>query len=38
MTNPDTFKSRATLDVHGKKIDLYRLDALKSVGDIATLP
>jgi len=38
MTNPDSFKSRATLDVAGKKIDLFRLDALNGVGDVATLP
>jgi aconitate hydratase len=38
MPNPDSFKSRATVDVAGKKIDLFRLDALKGVGDIATLP
>jgi aconitate hydratase len=38
MPNPDTFEARATIDVSGKKIDLFRLDALKNVGDVATLP
>jgi aconitate hydratase len=38
MTNPNSFSARATIDVSGKKIDLFRLDALSGVGDVATLP
>ena len=36
----DSFKSRATIAVGDRKIDLYRLDALikAGVGDVATLP
>jgi len=36
----DSFGSRATLDIDGRHIDVYRLDALEKagVGDIATLP
>jgi aconitate hydratase len=40
MTTPhaDSFKSRASIDVAGKKYEIFRLDALKSLGDIETLP
>ncbi len=36
----DSFGSRATLDVGGRHIDIFRLDALEKagVGDVATLP
>ncbi|UJR81126.1 aconitate hydratase AcnA [Sandaracinus amylolyticus] len=37
-THPDSFKSRATIDVGGTKYELFRLDALKGVGDVETLP
>ncbi|MDQ3036583.1 MAG: aconitate hydratase AcnA [Myxococcota bacterium] len=37
-THPDSFKSRATIDVGGTTYDIFRLDALKGLGDIATLP
>jgi aconitate hydratase len=31
MTHPDSFRSRATLDVDGRAYTIYRLDALRSV-------
>jgi len=36
----DSFGSRATLDIDGRHIDIFRLDALEKagIGDIATLP
>ncbi|MFK7986905.1 MAG: aconitate hydratase AcnA [Sandaracinaceae bacterium] len=36
----DSFGSRATLDIGGRHIDIYRLDALEKagIGDISTLP
>jgi aconitate hydratase len=36
----DSFGSRATLDIGGRSIDIYRLDALSKagVGDVSTLP
>jgi aconitate hydratase len=37
-THPDSFRSRATLDVGGKRYEIFRLDALEGVGDIRTLP
>jgi aconitate hydratase len=40
MPSLDSFNARATLDVGGRTIDIYRLDALSQagVGDVATLP
>ncbi len=37
-THRDSFKSRATIDVGGKKYEIFRLAALAKVGDIETLP
>jgi aconitate hydratase len=37
-SHADSFKSRASIDVAGKKYEIFRLDALKSLGDIETLP
>jgi aconitate hydratase len=39
-TTKDSFKSRATLTLAGRSVDVFRLDALitAKVGDIATLP
>ena len=39
-TTIDSFKSRATLTLAGKAVDIFRLDALRqaNVGDVATLP
>ena len=39
-TTIDSFKSRATLKIGGRSIDIYRLDALTKakVGDVETLP
>jgi aconitate hydratase len=37
-THPDSFKSRATIDVSGTKYEIFRLDALAGLGDVATLP
>ncbi len=36
----DSFESRATLEIGGRTIDLFRLDALQKagIGDVATLP
>jgi aconitate hydratase len=36
--HPDSFQSRATIDVGGKKYEIFRLSALAKVGDIETLP
>jgi aconitate hydratase len=40
MTMIDSFKSRATLQIGGRSVDIFRLDALikAKVGDVATLP
>jgi len=40
MTTIDSFKSRATLELGGRTIDIFRLDALSKakIGDLATLP
>src|SRR4051794_20970507 len=39
-TTNDSFKSRATLNIAGRSVDIFRLDALTQakVGDVATLP
>ena len=37
-THPDSFKARATIDVGGTKYEIFRLDALKAIGDVETLP
>ena len=37
-THPDSYKARATIDVHGKKYEIFRLAALAGLGDIETLP
>ncbi len=39
-TTIDSFKSRATLPIGGRSVDIFRLDALTKakVGDVATLP
>jgi len=34
----DTFKSRATLHAAGQEVDVFRLDAVRAAGDVATLP
>jgi aconitate hydratase len=36
----DSFKSKATLDLQGKRVEIFRLDAVKraGVGDVDTLP
>ena len=36
----DSFGSRATLDVGGRAIEIFRLDALEraGIGDVSTLP
>ncbi|GAB4210275.1 MAG: aconitate hydratase AcnA [Sandaracinaceae bacterium] len=36
--HPDSFRSRATLDVGGKRYEIFRLAALQGVGDVETLP
>ena len=40
MTSHDSFGSRATLEIGGRSIDIYRLDALQKagIGDVSTLP
>src|SRR5262245_51514195 len=38
MPTTDSFKARATVKLAGKDYDIWRLDALARVGDIATLP
>ncbi|MBW2464470.1 MAG: aconitate hydratase AcnA [Deltaproteobacteria bacterium] len=40
MSSQDSFKSRATLDLGDRQVDIFRLDALTKakVGDVATLP
>jgi aconitate hydratase len=38
MTHPDSMKARATIDVAGKKYEIFRLAALAGIGDIETLP
>ncbi len=38
MANPDSFKARATVKLAGKEFDIFRLDALAHLGDVATLP
>jgi aconitate hydratase len=37
-THPDSFKSRATIDVGGQQYEIFRLDALRGIGDVETLP
>jgi aconitate hydratase len=37
-THPDSFKSRASVQVGANSYEMFRLDALKGVGDIETLP
>ena len=36
-SHPDSFGSRSTLDVGGRPLEIFRLDAVKT-GDVATLP
>jgi aconitate hydratase len=40
MSTIDSYKSRATVQIGGRSVELYRLDALQKagVGDVATLP
>jgi aconitate hydratase len=38
MTHPDSFGSRSTLEISGKRYEIFRLDALRGVGDLASLP
>jgi len=38
MPTTDSFKARATVKLAGKDYDIWRLDALAGVGDVATLP
>jgi len=38
MPTTDSFKARATVKLAGKDYDIWRLDALARVGDVATLP
>ncbi len=40
MSSQDSFKSRATLNIGDRQIDVFRLDALTKagIGDVATLP
>jgi len=40
MSSQDSFESRATLSIGDRKVDIFRLDALKraGVGDVDTLP
>ena len=38
MPTTDSFKARATVKLAGKDYDIWRLDALAKVGDVATLP
>ncbi len=37
-THPDSYKSRATVQVGANSYEMFRLDALKGIGDIETLP
>ena len=37
-TNPDSFRSRATLEAGGRRYEIFRLDALSKVGEVSTLP
>jgi aconitate hydratase len=38
MPTTDSFKARATVKLAGKDYDIWRLDALARLGDVATLP
>ena len=37
-THPNTFQAKASIDVGGTAYEIFRLDALRGVGDIETLP